>query len=208
MQDRFVHFFEERWVMPFVRYPWPTIATALVLFVVSLIPLVGGKLQFDYNLLNLYPPGLESLQWQQRITHDGGESIWTGVSIVDSLEEARQLAQVFETKPTVARVGGVALLFPENEEEQLTLMREVNAQLGPTIGDVFEEDASDLAAVQQVDLLTQLSGFRFLINTGIASGQIPHSVHAPRAWPQCRRNTHNGGVRLHGRFNRRSTRGR
>ncbi len=128
MTDRVFHLFEERWLTPFVRHPrWTLLASGAVLGV-SL--LATSRMTFDYNLEALLPRGVDSVRWQRRIV-ESGQSIYSGVSIVRDLEEARARVNRFREMPTVGEVRGVGLLFPKDEAHKLQRLAEVRASFGP-----------------------------------------------------------------------------
>lgn len=115
MEQRFVHFYEDRWVRPFWQRPWWTLGGAAAVFIASLWAI--QHLRFDYNLLALLPRDLPSVQWQQRIARQGEQSIYTAVSTVNSLEEAADMAERFGALPTVESVGGIGELVPPYADE-------------------------------------------------------------------------------------------
>lgn len=132
MEDRRLHFFEDRWVSPFVMHPRMTLVAASVLVVLS--GLAVTQMHFDYDLLKLQPRGVDSVQWQQRIVERGQESIWFGVSLVDDLEQARTLAMAYRKQNLVSqKMGGVGLLFPTQEEERQALLSHTRQTLEPDL---------------------------------------------------------------------------
>lgn len=75
--------------------------------VVTLLMLPGAlRLGFQYNLLELQAPGLESVIWEHRILDDSAET-WFGAVIVDSQEEALDVIERAESMPTVHSVRSV-----------------------------------------------------------------------------------------------------
>ena len=129
MDSRYVHFFEDRWVKPFARYPRVTLAAAGLLTVVSLVPIAVGRMTFDYDLLKLMPRGSASVRWQQRIAQDGGQPIYFGVSICEDLDEARIRTARLRGLSSVQEVGGVGLLFPRDESQKQSQLTELRQQL-------------------------------------------------------------------------------
>lgn len=139
MVDRRIHFFEDRWVGPFVKHPRATLLVALLL--VSLSALAMTRMHFDYDLLKLQPRGVDSVQWQQRIVDRGQESIWFGVSLVDDLAQARKLAESYRKQPLVAqKMGGVGMLFPPHEDQRLALLATTRSSLEPALDQALDPD--------------------------------------------------------------------
>src|SRR5690606_3583442 len=91
-------------------------------------------IKFDYDLLKLQAPDVPAVEWAMRITQDGGESIYYGVSIVDSLEEARERAAAFRAQPALAeQLGGVGLLIPPREPEKIAILEAMRNRLSPDL---------------------------------------------------------------------------
>ena len=141
MADRYVHFYEDRWIKPFVRYPKSTLAAACAVTALSLVAVT--QMRFDYNLTNLLPRGIDSVEWQERIVRDGEVSIWFGISIVDSHEEAARRAAAFRDRAatpgsTIEDVGGYALLFPRHEAQKLERLAAVRERLTPVLQRILD----------------------------------------------------------------------
>jgi hypothetical protein len=84
---------------------------------------------YDHNLLNLQPRGLESVQWEMTlIEHTAGAS-WHSVSYTDTPEQARALKARFERLPQVERVVEVASLVPAAVDTKLPLVAEIADKL-------------------------------------------------------------------------------
>ncbi len=136
LEKRPVRFYKDRWIMPMVRHPRLTLAVGAVVTAVSLFSLRG--MTFDYNLLKLQPRGMPSVEWERRIVEDAGESIWFGVSVVPSvdqanklpvaqaqklgMEQARALVKKYREQPTVGVVRGVGLLMPQDDRAKIKLL--------------------------------------------------------------------------------------
>ncbi|HEX7008539.1 MAG TPA: MMPL family transporter, partial [Phycisphaeraceae bacterium] len=172
MEHRFIHIFEERWVMPFAHHPRWTLAGTMVVAGLSLAAIT--QMRFDYNLLELLPTGVDSVEWYRRIEAQGEQSVWSSVSIAPSLEEARERAQRFRALGTVGMVRGIGELFPEDEPEKLAAMAPVRAGLADALEQALAEEApatQTAGPATQPDLVTQLTGLRLLF--GLVRGQIP-----------------------------------
>lgn len=193
MVDRNVHFFEERWVMPFVRYPKVTlILTGVVAVAAGLW--VGTHMRFDYDLLKLQPPNMPSVQWAQRITRDAGESIYCGVSVVTSMEEARDRAKAFAAKPSVSdRFTGVGLLIPSHEEEKIAMLTAAREKLAPALAAAASDRPSEAegsagpsgsagpfdptSSIGKGELLSQLGAMKLSLQVAMVT-KMPDVVRA------------------------------
>lgn len=93
-----------------------TIIILGALFAFAAIP-AGLMTRYDPNLLNLHPPGVESVVWERRLIDDSGQSAWIGMSIADSLEQARALTGAYLARPDqISSVDGVGVLFHPSRE--------------------------------------------------------------------------------------------
>jgi hopanoid biosynthesis associated RND transporter like protein HpnN len=165
MQDRFIHLYEDRWVMPVVRHPKMTLAVTMIITAVSLYIAVT-RMHFDYDLLKLQPTGTPSVELASKITDEGGSSIWFGVSVVDDLDELHDLAARFREQPTVAaQLGGVGLLAPPDADRRAGMIAEVRQSLEPKLGRIVAGDESHAASDADA-LITRLDEVRMLLSLG------------------------------------------
>jgi uncharacterized protein len=155
MESRYVNFFSERWVMPFVRHPVATLAAAGVLTVVSLLAI--WQMRFDMDLIKLQPKGMESVEWQDRIVSDGGECIYTGTSIAkvagldgkidraQTLKQAGRLTAAFYQHPkTISQVRGLGLLFPQDDVLKRNLLIAARQKLEPELTRAITDPTDDV----------------------------------------------------------------
>lgn len=132
VEDRTVAFFRPAWAMPFVRHPALTLVVAGLLTLASLVAIFDTH--FDSDLIKLQPRSAPSVQWMERIVHDGNEErVWKNISMVDSIEEGARRAAAFRALPTVADVGGVGLLFPADEAEKIARLEKIRSSLGASL---------------------------------------------------------------------------
>ncbi|MCG8507752.1 MAG: MMPL family transporter, partial [Rhodospirillales bacterium] len=160
LQDRVLHFFEEPWVMPFVRNAKATLIGAGIVTVLALIAV--SQMRFDYNLLELLPRNIESAKWQQRIVEVGEESVYFGISVVDDLDEARRLADEYRKLDSVQpQLGGIARIFPANENAKLAAIEETRKQLGDAL--TASPPPAPSQASGQPDLPTTVQQFNLML---------------------------------------------
>lgn len=164
MDDRKLHFFETRWIMPFVHHPILTVCIALILTIGSSI-FAYQRVQFDYDLLKLQPENAPAVQWARRIATDGGESIYFGISVCKDINQAQQRMAAFAQCDKIqANFGGIGLLYPadlKQKNEQLTkLKNDFGATLDPK---PIEQFAATKQDVEQLN--TQLSALQFAVNS-------------------------------------------
>ena len=178
MAARRFHFFEERWVKPFVRWPRITVAVALALTLVSLLAIT--QMKFDYNLMRLQPSGIESVEWQQRVARFGGRSIFAAVCIVTNLEKGMALTKALREKETVKDVGGAALLFPEDDDAKCDRLEQAHHRLRPLLERIRPPDESQpsQAATTPDQMLDCLDSLRDTVQK-----RKPFVMLLPSLWP-------------------------
>jgi hopanoid biosynthesis associated RND transporter like protein HpnN len=174
LEQRNVRFFHESWFLPFSRHPWATIVIAAIITVVSALPMSLGKMPFDYDLMNLQPRGVPSIEWSKRIVSDGGQSIWSGVSVCKNLDEARQRAALFLKQPHVESVGGVGLLFPADEAQKVALIQQTREQLSASLSPTTTTTAPSVASP---DLSFAITTMRFAMQIA-GRTEMPDAVRA------------------------------
>ncbi len=188
LQTRRIRLFDPRWVMPAIRWPKVTLTSAGLLVAVSLLAV--SQMKFDYDLMKLQPHGVDSVQWQERITTDGGQSIWAAVSVVDSLEAARQRKTELQKLACVGDVYGIGLLFPADEKRKLTRIDQVWQHLEGPVTTILQKDdpgTSRSAADKQIapaapgqgedepNLIAVLSTMRIAVGVALV-GDLPVPV--------------------------------
>lgn len=174
MEHRKLHFFETRWVIPFARNPLLTVTIALSLMVVSSYFAIT-HIRFDYDLFKLQPVNAPAMNWARRISTDGGESIYFGVSVCKDIDQARKRMEQFAKLPSVQpNFGGIGLIFPPGEQEKLALLHPIKDQLAKHLQPAPLTESS--ATVQQVEQLqTQLQALQLAVN-GAAFFKMPQLI--------------------------------
>ena len=158
MENRWFHFFDESWVTPFVRKPSVTITLTLIITVTSIAAIT--RMHFDFDLLKLFPRGVASVDWQTRLSQ-AGRPIYFGASVCKDLEEARELARKMREESTVsATMGGIGILFPEQDERKIQRLNELRTQL---ISQTTEIDPANAGP----DLLTTFRSLQLAMTIAI-----------------------------------------
>ncbi|MFW6032950.1 MAG: MMPL family transporter, partial [Phycisphaeraceae bacterium] len=174
MEKRFVHLYDDRWVMPFVRRPKRTIVIGGLIVLASAAGI--SQIGFDYNLLALLPADLQSVVWQRRVVEQGGQSAWYGVAIVDDMEKAREAARQFRNPRlgALGELGGVGLLIPPEDEAERKreLLEQVRQDVGPAAAEAI--NASEVPEDAETDLLRQLRGLQLALS--FAGLQAPDAL--------------------------------
>jgi predicted RND superfamily exporter protein len=134
-------------LVPLETHPRTTLTLALL--VAATLGAGVLRLRYDPNILNLQPPGIESVYWEQRIVEESGANVWSALVETNAVDGAT-LADDLRRLPEVAEVGGMGLLFPPDRDERAELVATA-AEAEPTA-----TLAPGLMALRRV--LTQVSG--------------------------------------------------
>ena len=102
----------------------------------GLLAAAGSRLEYDSNIMNLQPPGLEAVSWQQKLASEPGEDLWSGL-VLSEPSSAPDLVANLRGLENVSEVGGMGWLLPPDllERQQLvntTAAQPVHAETAPT----------------------------------------------------------------------------
>lgn len=116
---------------PMKDRPWFVIACGGVLSACAVFGVLRlSEDPFDYNLLKLQNPKLESVQVEHRLlaTKDAYSVIFGAVSAPD-LESARGLAEKLKALPSVRGVASLTDLIPLDQEKKLPIIARITSKL-------------------------------------------------------------------------------
>lgn len=108
----------------------PVLLGSGLVFVALLLPM--SRVGYDTNILNLQPPGLESVQWQHRLEQDAGANIWSGL-VLTTPDAAEALVRSLRSLADVGAVSAMGMLFPTDAEE-----REARVATARTTADQYQ----------------------------------------------------------------------
>jgi len=133
-----------------------------VLLLATLLTVLAGVattgVRFDYNLLNLQNPEMESVQFELDLVNSSSSGTIFGVVIADSGEEASRKKQALLEKETVAGVRTLDDLLPENPDKKQPILQEIQAALEAlTIEPNYGSGIDVSQARRQLDQLLQAS---------------------------------------------------
>ena len=115
------------------------------------------KVTFDYNLLHLQNPKMESVRLTRELLDTGKGSVIYGVVVAKDVQEADLLADQLRQKPTVSRVRTLGDLVPRDQKKR---MQEVSK-----ISKVAGEISLGGGAVQTVDVAKAKKDLEFLLES-------------------------------------------
>lgn len=99
----------------------PGVTVAVGALVLTAMAFEVSRLRYDPNVLNLHPPGIESVEWENRLIADDARSAWAGL-IITTPREAPDLVNRLRGSPEVSDVGGMGqFLVPDAAERTARL---------------------------------------------------------------------------------------
>ena len=115
------------WLRPFSQHP----RFVLLAAVAGILALSSGihDLEYDHNLLNLQPDGLESVEIEKKLLEECDQSVWYALSIADSREELLARKEKLAKLSTVERVDEIASLLSGDEEVKTPLIIRIGERL-------------------------------------------------------------------------------
>lgn len=173
MDRRLLHLFEERWVMPAVRWPRVALVVASVLTVLAVVPIGAGRMPFDDDLIALLPAKAEAVRWQKRIALDGGEPIHFGISVCSSLQQARERAHRLRECDTVRSVTGVGLLLPDDDAARRATLDRLRQRLDELI------TVDGVPMAEPIGIITALTEMQGQLAVARGTRLLPEPLIAP-----------------------------
>ncbi|MBU6276094.1 MAG: MMPL family transporter [Planctomycetes bacterium] len=115
------------WIAPLLRQPR---FVALAVMAGTLAVASGlHDLDYDHNLLNMQPEGLESVAVEKKLLDESDQSVWYALSMADSREELLARKARLLALPSVERVDEIASLLPGDEEQKRPLIERIRQRL-------------------------------------------------------------------------------
>jgi len=129
----------------FLRRPYLLLTVCGIVTIGAL--LVGWRVRFDYNVLNLQSRGIESVETEKRLLNADAESTIYASVVCDSFEQARALQHSLTGLATVATVHSIAELIPDDQEPKAEIIRAIQGELGVVRFEVPPYDPADAELV-------------------------------------------------------------
>jgi uncharacterized protein len=121
---------------------------ALTLGVCALVTVfavfVGGRVRFDYNVLNLQSVKAESVKTELTLLHADAESTIFASVVCSNFDEARQLQKRLAELPTVGSVHSIAEMIPEDQEPKIKIVHDIRQALTTIHFDVVPDDPEEV----------------------------------------------------------------
>ena len=122
----------------------PAVTLGICAVVTLLAAFVGGRVRFDYNVLNLQSANAKSVQTELRLLHADAESTIFASVVCSNFDEARQLQNRLAQLPTVGSVHSIAEMIPEEQEQKTQIVHEIRHAMGSTHFDVVADDPGEV----------------------------------------------------------------
>ncbi|MGH8119056.1 MAG: MMPL family transporter, partial [Gammaproteobacteria bacterium] len=137
--------------------------TTLLLAVMALFTV--STIEFDHNTLNLQSPKNESVQTYFDLLADSDDSPWTSAVLAHNPKEVADITRRLDKLPLVSKVASIRDLIPENQDEKLAIIGEMDLLLGTLSVSTqlpAPQDSEILAAMEKFDAwLLQLASSGF-----------------------------------------------
>jgi len=114
-------------LLPLFRRPRIVLAVSVAL--VAFCTAGMTNLEYDHNLLNLQPVGLESVEMEKKLLAESDQSVWFALSIAESREELLERKRRFLGKGSVERVEEIASLLPADIQDKTPIVLGIHQRL-------------------------------------------------------------------------------
>jgi hopanoid biosynthesis associated RND transporter like protein HpnN len=88
------------------------------------------QIRYDYNLLNLQNPEMESVKYEMALLNSPSSTAMFGVLVADGVEDAREKAECLRALPSVRGVRSLDQALPPDQEAKLPALREIASVVG------------------------------------------------------------------------------
>jgi hopanoid biosynthesis associated RND transporter like protein HpnN len=115
------------WLAPVFRHP----RFVALAFAAATMAIAAGlhDLEYDHNLLNMQPEGLESVEIEKKLLAECDQSVWYALSIADSREQLLERKKQLTALASVERVDEIASLLPVDEQLKRPIIERIRGRL-------------------------------------------------------------------------------
>jgi predicted RND superfamily exporter protein len=116
------------------------------------------KVTFDYNLLHLQNPEMESVKLTRELLDTGKGSVIYGVAIADCVEQADRMADELREKPAVSKVRTLGDFVPRDQTQRMKEVSRIAKVAGEiTLGSGAEQGVDVAKAKKDLEFLLESS---------------------------------------------------
>lgn len=117
----------DRWIDSLVAHPRLVLGLTVGCTFVVALGIFG--IRYDYNLLNLQPVGLESVELERKLLTETKESAWYAVSVASTPQEVAARKERFLRLPSVERVEEIASRIPASSDQKRAIIERLHGRL-------------------------------------------------------------------------------
>jgi hopanoid biosynthesis associated RND transporter like protein HpnN len=110
-----------------LQRPWAVVGLTILFCVLAGTQV--RKVYFDYNLLNMQSPGLQSVEFEKKLIASADKSVLYGALIATNLEQAIALEQQVTNLPSVASVDSISRFLSEDQTRKLQIVADIKNDL-------------------------------------------------------------------------------
>lgn len=127
---------------PFKNKPVIPVALGGILtLLMGLVAWTKSSVSFDYNLLNLQNPKLDSVRVEKELIKHGQQTINYAVVLADDLKNAHTIAENLRMLPSVAQVVSAADFMPLDQDQRILIVNNILSKTEALIlDDLLAED--------------------------------------------------------------------
>jgi hopanoid biosynthesis associated RND transporter like protein HpnN len=115
--------------------PALVIGVTLGLCALSAFQIYKGKVKFDYDLIQMQSPSLQSVIFQQLLVHSAGQSVLSGAVVATNLEDAIALSDKIQKLSTVSSIEPspdvLENFIQSNQVQKLPFIWGIKEEIGP-----------------------------------------------------------------------------
>ncbi len=115
------------WIRPLFRRP--LVLLAITVAGTAWLSLGMTRLEYDHNLLNLQPEGLESVDLERRLLEQSDQSVWFALSMARTRDELFKKKEEFSRLESVERVDEIASRIPAEDDRRRPIIERIHRRL-------------------------------------------------------------------------------
>jgi uncharacterized protein len=161
------------WLKPLYAFPRLSLVGAVVLTVLMGVGLC--YLRYDYNLLNLQPEGLESVDLEHKLFNQTSRSAWFALSTADTPQQVIERKKQFLALPSVERVEEIVSKLPSDCQRKQQIIERIHQRLANLPQEVPQIPVTPLTQLDQM-----LAGAQAMLLSMPQASQITESLRQMR----------------------------
>lgn len=161
------------WLSPLYAFPRLTLIGSISLTLLMGVGLY--YLRYDYNLLNLQPEGLESVELEHKLFNQTNRSAWFALSIAATPEKVIENKEKFLKLPSVERVEEIVSKLPSSCEQKRPLIERIHQRLAN-----LPKEVPEIPVTPPAELDRMLAGAQAMLLSMPQAAQITENLRQMR----------------------------